>query len=78
MHKKSSLVESCLAVRTRLELATPCVTGMYSNQTELPDRLFVRTFSRFEVAKIHTFFVLTKFFCAFKNNFFTTNYVSMC
>ena len=21
-----------LAVRTRLELATPCVTGMYSNQ----------------------------------------------
>ena len=28
----------CLAVRTRLELATPCVTGMYSNQTELPDR----------------------------------------
>ena len=27
----------CLAVRTRLELATPCVTGMYSNQTELPD-----------------------------------------
>ena len=29
---------SRLAVRTRLELATPCVTGMYSNQTELPDR----------------------------------------
>ncbi len=29
----------CLAVWTRLELATPCVTGMYSNQTELPDRL---------------------------------------
>ena len=28
-----------LAVRTRLELATPCVTGMYSNQTELPDLL---------------------------------------
>ena len=23
------------AVRTRLELVTPCVTGMYSNQTEL-------------------------------------------
>ena len=31
----------CLADRTRLELATPCVTGMYSNQTELPIR-FVR------------------------------------
>ncbi len=29
-----------LADRTRLELATPCVTGMYSNQTELPIRLF--------------------------------------
>ena len=24
--------EELLAVRTRLELATPCVTGMYSNQ----------------------------------------------
>ena len=37
--KKKALYESfaCLAVRTRLELATPCVTGMYSNQTELPD-----------------------------------------
>ena len=29
------------AVRTRLELATPCVTGMYSNQAELPHRLRV-------------------------------------
>ena len=40
-HKKSSRMRalSCLAVRTRLELATPCVTGMYSNQTELPNRL---------------------------------------
>ena len=25
------------AVRTRLELATSCVTGRHSNQTELPD-----------------------------------------
>lgn len=32
--------EILLADRTRLELATPCVTGMYSNQTELPIRLF--------------------------------------
>ena len=44
-HKKTSQVcfsmtcEVCLADRTRLELATPCVTGMYSNQTELPIRL---------------------------------------
>ena len=27
---------SLLAVRTGLEPATPCVTGMYSNQAELP------------------------------------------
>ena len=26
------------AVRTGLEPATPCVTGTYSNQTELPNR----------------------------------------
>ena len=42
MKKKFSVRRTsffCLAVRTRLELATPCVTGMYSNQTELPDRL---------------------------------------
>ena len=25
-----------IAVRTGLEPATPCVTGMYSNQAELP------------------------------------------
>ena len=39
--KKALMCEGflCLAVWTRLELATPCVTGMYSNQTELPDRL---------------------------------------
>ena len=29
-----------VAVRTGLEPATPCVTGMYSNQAELP-HLFV-------------------------------------
>ena len=28
------------AVRTRLELVTPCVTGMYSNQTELTHQCF--------------------------------------
>ena len=31
----------CFAVRTGLEPATPCVTGTYSNQTELPNRFFV-------------------------------------
>ena len=29
-----------LAVRTGLEPATPCVTGMYSNQAELPHHSF--------------------------------------
>ena len=33
-----SLLAICLAVRTGLEPATPCVTGTYSNQTELPNR----------------------------------------
>ena len=28
-------IDFCLAVRTGLEPVTPCVTGMYSNQTEL-------------------------------------------
>ena len=50
----------CLAVRTRLELATPCVTGMYSNQTELPDRLHhhVKDLSFFSNAgaKVRLFF----------------------
>ena len=43
--------ETFLADRTRLELATPCVTGMYSNQTELPIR------SLFDGAKIHFFLI---------------------
>ncbi len=53
MNKKSRdamhCVSTMLADRTRLELATPCVTGMYSNQTELPIR------SLFDGAKIHFF-----------------------
>ena len=32
-----------LAVWTGLEPATPCVTGRYSNQTELPDQCVKRT-----------------------------------
>ena len=30
-----------IAVRTGLEPATPCVTGMYSNQAELPHQSFI-------------------------------------
>ena len=37
--KRGTNVPLFSADRTRLELATPCVTGMYSNQTELPIRL---------------------------------------
>ena len=43
-----------IAVRTGLEPATPCVTGMYSNQAELPPL--------FAGAKIRTFSIPTKFF----------------
>ena len=34
-------IPKILAVRTRLELATSCVTGRCSNQIELPDQTFV-------------------------------------
>jgi hypothetical protein len=46
--------ESVLAVWTRLELATPCVTGMYSNQ--LNYQTFSKTRYAFvAAAKIHLF-----------------------
>ena len=32
-----------IAVRTGLEPATPCVTGMYSNQAELPHHFFLQS-----------------------------------
>ena len=34
--RRLTLLKNPLAVRTRLELATPCVTGMYSNQLNYP------------------------------------------
>ena len=59
-----------IAVRTGLEPATPCVTGMYSNQAELPGMLpqLLRAscnrwvISLFAGAKIRTFSIPTKFF----------------
>ena len=37
--KRAQVFWTCaLAVRTRLELATSCVTGRHSNQAELPDQ----------------------------------------
>ena len=38
------------AVRTRLELVTPCVTGMYSNQTELTHHYEKERKTRLELA----------------------------
>ena len=51
------------AVRTRLELATPCVTGMYSNQTELPD-----LFAKSECKYILFFISAKKYFTFWKKN----------
>ncbi len=36
------LLRIFFAVRTGLEPATPCVTGMYSNQAELPHQVQIR------------------------------------
>ena len=59
----SAVLLICLAVRTRLELATPCVTGMYSNQTELPDQsCFLVLYLSKAGAKVRTFFELAKYF----------------
>ncbi len=58
-----------MAVRTRLELATPCVTGMYSNQTELPNRLqYLKDLSLIASAKVRLFLILTNFFSFFDEN----------
>ena len=52
-----------LAVRTRLELATPCVTGMYSNQAELPHRFGHAKVALYPIrsAKRNNFFFQVKF-----------------
>ena len=45
-----------IAVRTGLEPATPCVTGMYSNQAELPHHFIVSSLSlSIAVAKVRLF-----------------------
>ena len=50
------IIITLFAVRTGLEPATPCVTGTYSNQTELPNR------SLYEGAKIQQISIQTAFF----------------
>ena len=57
-------LDSLFAVRTRLELATPGVTGRYSKPTELPHHGFkeLATSSWNGDAKLLTFFILPNFF----------------
>ena len=55
-----------VAVRTGLEPATPCVTGMYSNQAELPHQDFLsRSCLLFSAAKVVLFFIPAKDFWIF-------------
>ena len=49
------------AVRTGLEPATPCVTGMYSNQLNYRTNCMSTSFSKAS-AKVLLFFELTKYF----------------
>ena len=74
MQKKASPLGKAflmLAVRTRLELATPCVTGMYSNQLNYRTNTFNSIASSSKaVAKIYQFFAQPNFF-AKKNDIFS-------
>ena len=60
--KERSAILSVLAVRTRLELATPCVTGMYSNQLNYRTNLFCCTSFSKASATVLLFFEMTKYF----------------
>ena len=60
--KKKQPVGCFFAVRTRLELATPCVTGMYSNQLNYRTNSLCRIFFSKASAKVLLFFDMTKYF----------------
>ena len=60
--KKRCTLHLLLAVRTRLELATPCVTGMYSNQLNYRTILLRLTSFSKASAKVLLFFDMTKYF----------------
>ena len=49
------LLRIFFAVRTGLEPATPCVTGMYSYQAELPHQNVLNCCSLFASAKVQLF-----------------------
>ena len=57
--KEATLLGLLLAVRTGLEPATPCVTGMYSNQLNYRTNCMSTSFSKAS-AKVLLFFELTK------------------
>ena len=54
LNEKGYIFVYPFADRTGLEPATPCVTGMYSNQTELPVQKYKNIPSK-GIAKIHVF-----------------------
>ena len=60
--KRSNPLGLLLAVRTGLEPATPCVTGMYSNQLNYRTNSVCRTFFSKAGAKVLLFFDMTKYF----------------
>ena len=69
--KREPLVDSLSAVRTGLEPATPCVTGMYSNQLNYRTRMLERL--SIEGAKIQFFSLLPNFFLPGSAFFFSTS-----
>ena len=73
--KKASRFEKLFAVLTRLELATSCVTGRHSNQTELQHLLFFVYQPRYFVVdygcKDTIFFQIRKYFFKKKSLFFS-------
>ena len=68
-----------LAVRTGLEPATPCVTGMYSNQAELPHHSFGVYFP-FGIANVRIIFdcanIIRHFFLFFHFIMLIENYLT--
>ena len=64
-------------MRTGLEPATPCVTGMYSNQAELPhlfEIMYATGVSPIASAKVVRFFDL----CKFLRIFFKKTFCCLC
>ena len=61
--KKEEAFLLLLAVRTGLEPATPCVTGMYSNQLNYRTNLLCHTSFSKASAKVLLFSDMTKYFC---------------